>query len=145
MFWYLNLSSGIGRFYKVGFFLYDMGEKNILLKVHESYRWVVAVCDKDVFGRKLVESAACGIPSREGTDVPSSLGSKRVLDVSGVFFEGKEMSDEEVAAEIVRCNREDATFNFVGKESVSIAKQLGIVKDEGVVEIDGVPFALVLL
>ena len=103
-----------------------MGEKNILVKVHESYRWVVAICDKDVFGRKLIEG-------------------ERVLDVSGVFFEGEEMSDEEVAAEIVRCNNEDATFNFVGEKSVSIAKQLGIVKDEGVVIIDGVPFALVLL
>jgi hypothetical protein len=100
-----------------------MGE--ILLKVHESYRWVVAVCDKDVFGRKLVEG-------------------KRVLDVSGVFFEGEEMSDEEVEAEIVRCNREDATFNFVGEKSVGIAKELGLVKDEGIVTIDGVPFALLL-
>ena len=103
-----------------------MGEKNILVKVHESYRWVVAICDKDVFGRKLIEG-------------------KRVLDVSGVFFEGEAMDDEAVAAEIVRCNNEDATFNFVGEKSVSIAKQLGIVKDEGVVIIDGVPFALVLL
>ena len=103
-----------------------MGEKNILVKVHESYRWVVAICDKDIFGRKLSEG-------------------KRTLDVSGVFFDGELMSDEEVEAEIVRCDREDATFNFVGKNSVRIAKILGIVKDEGVVEIDGVPFALVLL
>jgi hypothetical protein len=86
----------------------------------------VAVCDKDVFGRKLKEG-------------------ERVLDVSGDFFNGELMSDEEVEDEIVRCNREDATFNFVGKESVSIAKQFGIVKDEGVVIIDCVPFALVLL
>ena len=103
-----------------------MGEKNILLKVHESYRWVVAVCDKDIFGRKLVEG-------------------KRVLDVSGEFFNGELMSDEEVKSEIIRCNREDATFNFVGDNSVRIAKELGIVKDEGIVEIDGIPFALVLL
>lgn len=98
----------------------------ILLKVHESYRWVVAVCDKDILGRKLVDG-------------------KRVLDVGGEFFNGEEMSDEEVAAEIVRCNCEDATFNFVGENSIRIAKELGIVKDEGVVEIEGVPFALVLL
>jgi len=98
----------------------------ILLKVHESYRWVVAVCDKDVFGRKLVEG-------------------DRVLDVSGIFFEGKEMDEDDVKEEIVRCNREDATFNFVGKKSVGIAKELGLVKDEGVMVIDGVPFALVLL
>jgi uncharacterized protein len=103
-----------------------MGEANILLKIHESYRWVVAVCDKDVFGRKLVDG-------------------KRVLDVSGAFFDGKLMDDKEVESEIVRCNREDSTFNFVGVNSVRIAKELGLVKDEGVVEIDGVPFALVLL
>lgn len=99
---------------------------NVLLKVHESYRWVVAVCDMDVFGRKLVDG-------------------KRVLDVSGAFFDGKEMSLDEARDEIVRCGREDATFNFVGEESVGLAKELGIVKDEGVIEIDGVSFALVLM
>jgi hypothetical protein len=99
---------------------------DILLKVHESYRWVVAVCDKDVFGRKLVDG-------------------NRVLDVSGEFFNGEKMSESEAVDEIVRCNREDATFNFVGEESVDLAKRLGIVKDEGVIEIEGVPFALVLL
>jgi hypothetical protein len=99
---------------------------DVLVNIHESYRWVVAVCDKDVFGRKLVDG-------------------NRVLDVSGEFFNGKEMGDKEVEEEIVRCNREDATFNFVGKKSVEIAKILGLVKDEGVVEIDGIPFALVLL
>ena len=98
---------------------------DILLKVHESYRWVVAVCDKDVFRRKLKEG-------------------KRALDVSGEFFNGEEMDQEKVRSEIVRCNREDASFNFVGKKSVAVAKELGLVKDEGVVEIDGVPFALVL-
>jgi len=99
---------------------------DILVNVHESYRWVVAVCDKNIFGRKLKDG-------------------ERVLDVSGEFFNGKEMGDEQVESEIVRCNREDATFNFVGKHSVEIAKILGIVKNEGVIDIDGVPFALVLL
>jgi len=100
-----------------------MGE--ILLKVHESYRWVVAVCDKDIFGRKLAEG-------------------KKALDVSGEFFNGEEMDEDKVRSEIVRCSREDASFNFVGEKSVGIAKELGLVKDEGVAEIDGVPFALVL-
>jgi uncharacterized protein len=100
--------------------------KKVLVKVHESYRWVVAVCDEDIFGRKLSEE-------------------NRVLDVSGEFFNGEKMSEDEAVAEIVRCNREDATFNFVGEESVGLAKRLGLVKDEGVVEIEGVPFALVLL
>jgi hypothetical protein len=99
---------------------------DVLLKVHESYRWVVAVCDVDVFGRKLKEGS-------------------RVLDVSGDFFKGDEMSLDEAKSEIVRCNREDATFNFVGARSVGLAKELGLVKEEGVIEIEGVPFALVLL
>ncbi len=99
---------------------------NILVKVHESYRWVVAVCDGDVFGRKLVDG-------------------KRVLDVSGEFFNGKVMSVGEARDEIVRCAGEDATFNFVGEESVGLAKELGIVKDSGVIEIDAVPFGLVLM
>jgi len=42
---------------------------NVLLKVHKSYRWVVAVCDEDVFGRVLKEG-------------------NRVLDCSGEFFKG---------------------------------------------------------
>jgi hypothetical protein len=99
---------------------------NIIVKVHESYRWVVAVCDADVFGRKLVDG-------------------KRVLDVSGVFFDGVVMSVSEAREEVRRCAMEDATFNFVGKESVGIAKELELVTDEGVVDIDGVPFGLVLM
>jgi len=99
---------------------------NILIRVHESYRWVVAVCDEDVFGRKLSDE-------------------KRVLDISGAFFDGKVMNVVEAFDEILRCEREDATFNFVGEESVGLAKELGIVSEDGVVEIGGVPVALVLM
>lgn len=114
----------IGIFYKVIFCFVLMG--NVLIRVHESYRWVVAVCDEDIFGRKLSEG-------------------NRVLDVSGVFFKGKAMNEEDAENEIVRCSCEDATFNFVGEKSVALAKKVGIVKDEGITFIDGVPFALVLL
>ena len=96
----------------------------------------MAVCDADVFGRKLKDSGVEGQESKVG---------ERVLDVSGDFFKGKEMSLDGAKEEIVRCNREDATFNFVGKESVELARELGIVKEEGIVDIDGVPFALVLM
>ena len=105
-------------------FYFIMGK--ILLKIHKSYRWVVAVCDKDIFGQKLA-------------------GGNRVLDVSGVFFDGEEMSEEDAVSEIVRCGREDSTFNFVGKDSVRIAKKLGFVTDSGIIDIGGVPFALALL
>ena len=101
-----------------------MGE--ILLKVHESYRWVVAVCDKNIFGRKLHEG-------------------KRALDISTQFFDGEEMTLEQAKNQIIRCSNEDATFNFVGEKSVALAKKLGVVKDEGIIHIEGIPFGLVLL
>lgn len=112
-------------FYKVLLFSFIMS-KGVLLKVHKSYRWVVAVCDEELCGRKLVDG-------------------KRVLDLSGEFFKGEVMNDDEVRREILRCSEEDATFNFVGERAVGIAKELGIVNSEGVVEIDEVPFAMVLL
>jgi len=101
-------------------------EKNILIKVHESYREVVAVCDKELFGRKFVEG-------------------RKQLDLTGEFFNGLEFSEEGAEGEIIRLVREDATFNIVGENSVEIAKKIGIVLSEGVGEIDGIPFALVLL
>ena len=74
-----------------------------------------------------------------------ALDGKRVLDVSGAFFNGKIMNQDEAREEIIRCAKEDATFNFVGKDSVRLAKELELVLDGGVVEIDGVPFGLVLM
>ena len=40
---------------------------------------------------------------------------------------------------------EDATFNIVGEESIKIALKIGIINKNGIKEIQGVPFALVLL
>lgn len=122
----------------------------ILVKVHESYRMVVAVCDEEVFGRKLVDSGVRneepGTRSQElGARNKESVVGRRVLDVSGVFFKGEAMSYDEAKEEVLRCAGEDATFNFVGRESVLLAKELGLVWDSGVREIDGVEFALVLM
>ena len=118
----------------------------VLLKVHKSYRWVVAVCDEDVFGRVLKDPIGHPIRQRSnGTGRSNGSSGDRVLDVSGDFFKGDVMSEEDAREEIVRCAGEDATFNFVGADSVGIAKELGLVVDEGIVDIDGVPVGLVLL
>lgn len=99
---------------------------DVLINVHESYRWVVAVCDKEVFGRKLSEG-------------------KKALDMSVRFFEGKPFNEDSAKEELLRCKDEDATFNFVGENSVNLAKEIGLVSDEGIMEIEGIPVALVLL
>ena len=98
----------------------------ILFKIHKSYRLVVAICDKDIYGRKLIDD-------------------NRQLDLTGPFFQGEEVSEEELREKMIDCAKEDATFNIVGSRSVSVAKKIGLVVDEGVIEIGGVPFALVLL
>jgi uncharacterized protein len=102
-----------------------MGE-DILFRIHKSYRWVVAVCDKELYGKKLIED-------------------KAQLDLTGEFFNGEVLGSEETKRRMIDANKEDATFNIVGEKSVSIAKELGFIKEEGILEVQGVPFALVLL
>jgi hypothetical protein len=101
-------------------------ENNFLVKAHKSYRLVVAICDKDLYGRKVEE------------------GDKQ-LDLTGPFFAGEEKSRAETADLIRYYLGEDATFNIVGENSCKIAQELGIVKTEGVIKISNVPYALVLL
>jgi len=98
----------------------------MFVNIIKSYRDVVAVCDSDILGKKFEEG-------------------NFQLDVKENFYGGDEFSKEEAAVVIGRMIREDATFNIVGEESVELAKKLGIVKDEGVKKIQGVPFAMVFL
>ena len=112
------------RFYKGRLLFFIMG--NILFKVHKSYRLVVAICDKAVYGRKLLEG-------------------KKILDLTGQFFQGEEVSETELKEKIIDYVKEDATFNIVGEKSIGVAKELEIVKDEGIIEVEGIPFALILL
>jgi hypothetical protein len=101
-------------------------KKDFLFKVHKSYRWVVSICDRDIYGKIFSE------------------GNKQ-LDLTGKFFEGEEIDEEKLREEIIKGVREDATFNIVGKNSIKVLKELGIAKEEDILEVGGVPFFLVLL
>ena len=98
----------------------------MLVKIHKSYRWVVAICDSDLLGQRFEE------------------GNKQ-LDMTGAFFKGEEEGGEELKEIIEDYQREDATFFIVGKESVEFCKGLGLIVEGGVKEIGGVPVGLVLL
>ncbi len=98
----------------------------ILINIMGSYRNVVAVCDKEILGKKFEEG-------------------KFQLDIKESFYKGKEVDEEEAIQLMKNMSREDATFNIVGKNSVCIALKAGVIEEEGVGEIQGVPFALVLL
>jgi len=96
------------------------------INVISSYRNVVAICDSELLGKRFEEG-------------------KFQLDVKESFYKGEEVSEEEAIRTMKRMSAEDATFNIVGKNSVDIALKAGIVVEEGIGEIQGVPFALVLL
>ncbi len=86
----------------------------------------MAICDSDLIG-KVFE------------------GDKFQLDVKESFFKGDEKSKEEITEIMKNMSIEDATFNIIGKESVQTALEAEIITKQGVKEIQGIPFALVLL
>ncbi len=98
----------------------------MLIKIHRSYRKVVAICDSGLLGKKIEE------------------GNKQ-LDVRENFYNGQEISKSE-AIKVIRAQaKEDATFNIVGKDAVETALEAGIINEKGVHRIKGIPFALTLL
>ena len=67
------------------------------------------------------------------------------MDVKEAFFKGEEVSEEKVMDIMQDMSKEDATFNIVGEKSVNCALKAGIISKEGIKEIQGVKFALVLM
>jgi hypothetical protein len=98
----------------------------MFVNIIKSYRDVVAICDKELLGKKFEEG-------------------NLQLDVKENFYSGKEGSEKEVIEIIQRMAEEDATFNIVGKKSVNAALKSGIIEEIGIKEIQGIPFALVLI
>ena len=95
----------------------------ILIRLHESYRKIIAACDSDLLGKKFAED-------------------NLQLDLKDTFYGGKEYTEER-AVEIFRDGAfDDATFNIVGKESIAAAIKAGIVEKEGIITIQGIPHAL---
>ncbi len=98
----------------------------MFVKIYESYRKVVAVCDEELIGKILEEG-------------------KFYLEVKESFFRGKSVSEKEAAEIMEEQSKEDATFNIVGENSVNAALNAGIISEEGIKTINGIPFALVLM
>ena len=67
------------------------------------------------------------------------------MDVKESFFKGERMSEERTLEVVEKMKAEDATFNIVGQKSIDIALKSGLITEEGIKTIQGIPFALVLL
>jgi hypothetical protein len=98
----------------------------MLVKIHNSCRIIAAICDKELFGKKFEE------------------GNKQI-DLTTTFFKGEEKTEQEVQEIIEDLRREDATFNIVGRKACRIAKQAGLIDDNSILFIEGVPIGLVLM
>lgn len=98
----------------------------MLVKIHEAYRKIIAICDSELIGKKF---------ERDNLQ----------LDVKEGFFGGKDLKEPQVLAIIEDGKKEDACFNIVGKESIKTAIKAGIVSENSIIKIQGIPHALSLL
>lgn len=98
----------------------------MFIKIHRTYRDVIALCDSELIGKKFEEG-------------------NFQLDVKESFFKGDEVSEKEVIEIIQKMSAEDATFNIVGKKSVNAGLRAGIISEEGIKRIQNIPFAMVLI
>jgi len=96
------------------------------VKIHKTYRDVIAICDSDLLGKKFEQG-------------------NLQLDVKESFYKGEEKTKQEVIQIMQDLSREDSTFNIVGEESVNCALETGIISKDGIKKVQGIPFALVLL
>jgi len=96
------------------------------IKIHESYRKIVALADTNLIGKTFEQ----GI---------------KQIEIKPGFFQGEEKNKEEIIEILKDMQKEDATFNIVGKESVECALEAEIIKKQGIIMIDNIPIALVLL
>jgi hypothetical protein len=93
------------------------------VKIHNSYRAIVSLADSDLIGKTFEE----GI---------------KIIEVKASFYQGEEKTKEEVVDIIKDFDKEDATFNIVGDESINVALEAGIINKEGIMKIDNIPIAL---
>lgn len=98
----------------------------MIVKIHNSYRNVVCICDTELLGKKFEEG-------------------DRILDIRESFYKGDEISPDKVEEIIIDMAKEDATFNIVGKESTELAIKTGIISKDAIGQVQDTPFALVLL
>jgi uncharacterized protein len=97
----------------------------MFVKIHKSYRDVVAICDSELLGKRFEEE-------------------KFQLDVKESFFGGEEQSKEDAIKTMQSFSDEDSTFNIIGEKSVNTAIEAGIINENHIGNIDNIPFALVL-
>ena len=100
-----------------------MSVKKFVVAAHNSEgRLVLAVCDKEIHGKRFEENAV-------------------ILDLSSKFFNGSEKETEEVE----KLMMQSYTVNAVGKDSVNVVLKLGLASNLDIKKVAGTPHIQVLM
>jgi len=83
---------------------------------------LVAVCDEQLLGQKFEEE-------------------DKILDLTGDFYKGDQKTEEEIADII----RNAYILNVVGEKSVKLAMREGVLDDENIQTVQGIPHAQIML
>ena len=98
----------------------------MLVNIIKSYREVVAICDSELLGKYFEEG-------------------NFQLDVKESFYKGNKKTEQEVIQIILDMKSEDATFNLVGERAVNAAIKAGLISEDSVRKIQGIPSVLVFM
>jgi len=98
----------------------------MLIKIHKGYRTTVALSDKNLLNETFTQD-------------------NKEITLHTHFFEGDEINKEKAISLLKDLQKEDATFNIVGKKSIQTALDAGIINKQGIITISNIPIALVLL
>ena len=97
----------------------------MLVKIHDAYRKIVAICDEDLIGKKFEDDL-------------------KQIDLTGKFFLGEKQNFSEVVSLIKDFKKEDAMFNLVGKESCQAGISAKLINDSSIIFVEKIPLAIVL-
>ena len=67
------------------------------------------------------------------------------MDIKESFYKGDKKTEQEVIQIIIDMKSEDATFNIVGERAVNAAIKAGLISEDSVRKIQGIPFVLVFM
>ncbi|MDP2672781.1 MAG: DUF424 family protein [Nanoarchaeota archaeon] len=98
----------------------------MLVNIIKSYRNTIAICDSELLGKYFEEDIF-------------------QLDVKESFYKGIKKTEQEVIQIIIDMKSEDATFNIVGERSTNCAIKAGLISEDSIRKIQGIPFVLVLM
>ena len=96
----------------------------MIIKKHVSpeNKLVLAVCDSNLLGKRFEQG-------------------QLQLDLTSSFYQGEEADENKVKGLM----KEAFIINLVGKESITLAEEQGLVEKGNVLEVDSVPHAQVVL